>query len=105
MFLSVDVEDSELIPVGGESSVDGWHFIQFPGVKKTPTMTLFWINKNLTKTRDSTKDHPLLKLTDLDRLTPQAQDVLEKLPPWWSLFGKSTSPRTSAFLSSLPVSF
>lgn len=109
MILSADAEGSELIAVGGKSGVDGWHIIQFSGGKKAPTkfnLTLFWINKNVTSTEEGTREHPLLKLrTDVDRLTPQAQDVLSKLPPWCSLFGKSTSPHTLAFLSSLPVSF
>ncbi|KAL3520708.1 hypothetical protein ACH5RR_018857 [Cinchona calisaya] len=105
-------ESKELISLGGKSSVDGWHIIQFSGGKKAPTkfnLTLFWTNENhsqMTSKEDSRKDDPLLKLrTDVDRLTPQTQDVLVKLPPWCSLFGKSTSPFTFAFLSSLPIAF
>lgn len=103
-------ESEELIPLGGKTIVDGWHIIQFSGGKKAPTkfsLTLFWINKNhtqMTRNEGSSGERPLLKLrTDVDRLTPQTQDVLTKLPPWCSLFGKSTSPQTLAFLSSLPI--
>ncbi|KAK2997025.1 hypothetical protein RJ639_024803 [Escallonia herrerae] len=85
----------ELIPVGDKSSADGWHIIQYSGGKNAPTrfnLTLFWV-KNYTQDRN-----PLLKLrTDVDRLTPAVERVLMKLPPWCSLFGKSTSPHTLAF--------
>ncbi|CAI9091101.1 OLC1v1026032C3 [Oldenlandia corymbosa var. corymbosa] len=108
-FLLKDAEGSELIPVGGKSSADGWHIIQFSGGKKAPTkfdLKLFWTNKNVTSKEAGAGELPLLKLrTDVDRLTPPAQDVLGRLPSWCSLFGKSTSPHTLAFLSSLPVGF
>ncbi|XP_071934908.1 uncharacterized protein [Coffea arabica] len=105
-------ESEELIPLGGKTIVDGWHIIQFSGGKKAPTkfsLTLSWINEKhgpMTRNEGSRGERPLLKLrTDVDRLTPQTQDVLTKLPPWCSLFGKSTSPHTLAFLSSLPIVF
>ncbi|KAK3017384.1 hypothetical protein RJ639_006319 [Escallonia herrerae] len=86
----------ELIPVGDKSSADGWHIIQYSGGKNAPTrfnLTLFWV-KNYTQDQN-----PLLRLrTDVDRLTPAVERVLMKLPPWCSLFGKSTSPHTLAFL-------
>ncbi|CAL5407297.1 unnamed protein product [Camellia sinensis] len=113
-FKEIQKENSEeLVPVGDKSSVDGWHIIQYSGGKNAPTrfdLTLHWI-KNYTKVgREDGKrtedQHLLLKLrTDVNRLTPKAGKVLQKLPSWCSLFGKSTSPRTLAFLSSLPVHF
>ncbi|KAF5947898.1 hypothetical protein HYC85_013855 [Camellia sinensis] len=111
-FKEIQKENSEeLVPVGDKSSVDGWHIIQYSGGKNAPTrfdLTLHWI-KNYTKVaREDGKrtedQHLLLKLrTDVNRLTPKAGKVLQKLPSWCSLFGKSTSPRTLAFLSSLPL--
>lgn len=102
----------ELVPLGGKSSVDGWHIIQFSGGKSAPIvfdLTLLW-KKNVTESGDKVElgkgdERPLLKLrTDVDRLTSKTERVLKKLPPWCSLFGKSTSPHTLAFLTSLPVS-
>ncbi|XP_048135040.1 endoplasmic reticulum metallopeptidase 1 isoform X2 [Rhodamnia argentea] len=101
----------ELIPLHDKSSVDGWHIIQFSGGKKSPTrfdLTLVWANSTqIAHDADSQKNQQsLLKLrTDMDRLTPKAEKVLMKLPPWCSLFGKSTSPHTLAFLRDLPVGF
>lgn len=101
----------ELIPLDDKSSVDGWHVIQFSGGKKSPTrfdMTLVWANSTqIAHGEGSQKNQqPLLKLrTDMDRLTPKAEKVLMKLPSWCSLFGKSTSPQTLAFLRDLPVEF
>ncbi|GLT68007.1 hypothetical protein SLA2020_402720 [Shorea laevis] len=100
------VNSEELVPLGDKSSADGWHIIQFAGGKNAPTifdLTLFW-NKNSTRSTHKGDERPLLKLrTDVDRLTPKTERVLSKLPPWCSLFGKSTSPHTLAFLTSLPV--
>ncbi|EHA8592090.1 putative endoplasmic reticulum metallopeptidase 1 [Cocos nucifera] len=94
--------------------VDGWHIIQFSGGKNSPTkfrLNLFW---------STNTDHPsqkgykqaedaaslLLKLrTDVNMVTPKVERVLQKLPPWCSLFGKSTSPYTLAFMTALPVRF
>lgn len=94
----------ELISVDKKSSVDGWHVVQFSGGKNAPTLfdlTLYWRSGS---THNS--DSPLLKLrTDVNRLTPITERVLEKLPRWCSLFGKSTSPYTLAFLTNLPVKF
>ncbi|OMO81312.1 endoplasmic reticulum metallopeptidase 1 [Corchorus olitorius] len=110
---SFKVDSEEIVPVDGKNSVDGWHIIQVSGGKNAPTkfdLTLFWV-KNSTKQSDKTPGHeeeqrPLLKLrTDLDDVTPKVETVLEKLPPWCSLFGKSTSPHTLSFLSSLPINF
>lgn len=101
--------EEELVPVGDKnSSVDGWHTIQFAGGRDSPTtfsLTLFWKN-NSTKSveANNTVQPPLLKLrTDFNRLTPKAERVISKLPSWCSLFGKSTSPLTLAFLTALPV--
>uniref|UniRef100_A0A5B7BT72 Vacuolar membrane protease n=1 Tax=Davidia involucrata TaxID=16924 RepID=A0A5B7BT72_DAVIN len=103
----VKENSEELVPFDEKSSIDGWHIIQFSGGRNAPTrfdLTLFWV-KNSTRLTHK-EDGRLLKLrTDLDRLTPKAEKVLMKLPPWCSLFGKSTSPHTLAFLSSLPVNF
>ncbi|KAF8402754.1 hypothetical protein HHK36_010844 [Tetracentron sinense] len=115
-----EIEDFEfegngevLIPVGNKIGVDGWHIIQFSGGKNAPTrfnLTLYWVKASARLThkldRQRSDQRPLLKLrTDVDRLTPKAERVLMKLPPWCSLFGKSTSPYTLAFLTSLPVDF
>jgi hypothetical protein len=108
LFYSVDSE--ELVPLGGKSEVDGWHTIQFAGGKSSPTkfkLTLFWSS---SATHPSAKeadaqDSPLLvKLrTNVNRVTPRVETVLEKLPRWCTPFGKSTSPYTLAFLTALPV--
>ncbi|PON50168.1 Peptidase M [Parasponia andersonii] len=103
----------EIVPAGKKSNVDGWHIIQFSGGKKAPTklvLTLFWREKSSRSTDrlDGGKDDDglLLKLrTDINRVTPRVERVLSKLPPWCSLFGKSISPHTLAFLNSLPVNF
>lgn len=109
-----NAEDSEeLVPQDEKSSVDGWHIIQFSGGKNAPSkfdLALYWV-KSSTKSADNVdgqkdEEQPLLKLrTDFDRLTPKTEVVLSKLPPWCSLFGKSTSPQTLSFLNSLPVNF
>ncbi|KAI4351377.1 hypothetical protein L6164_005747 [Bauhinia variegata] len=101
----------DLIPEGKKEGMDGWHTIQFSGGKNAPTLfdlTLYWRKGSAQIAHDEErvgKDHtPLLKLrTDMDRLTPITQRVLAKLPSWCSLFGKSTSPHTLAFLTNLPV--
>lgn len=104
--ISNAVNSEELVPLGDKSSADGWHIIQFSGGKNAPTrfdLTLFW-KKNSTRLTHKADGRPLLKLrTDVDRITPKTEQVLLKLPPWCSLFGKSTSPHTLAFLTSLPV--
>uniref|UniRef100_A0A2N9F291 Vacuolar membrane protease n=1 Tax=Fagus sylvatica TaxID=28930 RepID=A0A2N9F291_FAGSY len=108
-----EVNSEELVPFGVKSSIDGWHVIQFSGGKNAPTifdLTLVW---KVDSARFANKvdgqrgeQRPLLKLrTDVNRLTPKIERVLERLPSWCSLFGKSTSPYTLAFLSSLPVNF
>ncbi|XP_027363918.1 endoplasmic reticulum metallopeptidase 1 [Abrus precatorius] len=98
------VDSEELISVDKKSSVDGWHIIQFSGGKNAPTLfdlTLYWRSGSTHNT-----DVPLLKLrTDVNKLTPITERVLKKLPRWCSLFGKSTSPHTLAFLKNLPVNF
>ncbi|PHU02040.1 hypothetical protein BC332_27291 [Capsicum chinense] len=100
----------ELVPIGDKSNVDGWHIIQFSGGKKSPrkfSLMLFWAANNHTGMSDSNREKkPLLKLrTDVDTLTLPTETVLGKLPHWCSLFGKSTSPLTLAFLTSLAVDF
>ncbi|KAK6929195.1 Peptidase M28 [Dillenia turbinata] len=99
----------ELVPLGNKTSAYGWHIIQFSGGRHAPTrfdLTLFWVKNSSEVTRKfdgPDRNQQLLKLrTDVDRITPKAGKVLKKLPPWCSLFGKSTSPHTLAFLSSLP---
>ncbi|GAU15874.1 hypothetical protein TSUD_40950 [Trifolium subterraneum] len=95
----------ELISEDKKSSVDGWHIIQFSGGKNAPRLfdlTLYWKSGSA----QSTDNGSLLKLrTDVNRLTSITERVLEKLPRWCSLFGKSTSPHTLAFLRNLPVNF
>lgn len=115
IFITWDTGNSEeLIPYGNKTSVDGWHHIQFSGGKESPRkfeLTLFWSVKTMPSADNVDRtviqdQRPLLKLrTDVNRLTPKAERVLAKLPTWCSLFGKSTSPLTLAFLSSLPVNF
>ncbi|KAE8733406.1 Zn-dependent exopeptidases superfamily protein isoform 2 [Hibiscus syriacus] len=48
---------------------------------------------------EQSEQRPLMNLrTDLSGvMTPKAEAVLQKLPPWFSLFGKSTSPHTLVF--------
>ncbi|XP_057979606.1 uncharacterized protein LOC131165654 isoform X2 [Malania oleifera] len=103
----------ELVPPGNKGSMDGWHIIQFSGGKNALTrfnLTLSWF-KNYTHligniSEWKSNEHLLLKLrTDVDRLTEKTERVLTKLPSWCSLFGKSTSPFTLAFLSGLPIVF
>ncbi|KAJ8616022.1 hypothetical protein MRB53_035394 [Persea americana] len=102
----------ELVPVGNMTAVDGWHTIQFSGGKNALTrfeITLFWRKSpaHLSHTDEQQQEESsLLKLrTDVNKATPKIGRVLEKLPSWCSLFGKSTSPYTLAFLSSLPINF
>lgn len=99
----------ELIQIGTKSSADGWHIIQFSGGKNAPKrfdLTLYWANNQTTQVTENDDHDLLLKLrTDVDRLTPKVKTVLEKLPSWCSLFGKSTSPHTLAFLTNLRVDF
>ncbi|XP_051121228.1 uncharacterized protein LOC127244779 isoform X2 [Andrographis paniculata] len=94
---------NDLIPRGEKSVLDGWHTIQFAGgvdSSKKFKLSLFWF-KNGPQT---SSDDPLLKLrTDVERNTPITQTVLDKLPVWCTLYGKSTSPHTLSFLTSLPV--
>ncbi|XP_068652880.1 uncharacterized protein [Aristolochia californica] len=107
-------DNEEMVPFGTKSNVSGWHIIQFSGGKDAPKrfkMTLFWFKKSTNSSNENGKQqyldpNLLLKLrTDVNRVTPKTARVLEKLPSWCSLFGKSTSPFTLAFLTSLPVAF
>ncbi|XP_011084329.1 endoplasmic reticulum metallopeptidase 1 isoform X2 [Sesamum indicum] len=109
-FRLKDTDSSEeLIPLGEKSSVDGWHTIQFSGGRKAPTkfnLSLFWLKNRTQTTTGGVKnnDRLLLRLrTDVDRSTPPMKTILQKLPPWCSQFGKSTSPHTLAFLTSLSI--
>ncbi|GAB2222731.1 hypothetical protein Droror1_Dr00016855 [Drosera rotundifolia] len=103
-------DSEELIELGKKSTVDGWHVIQFAGGKNAPTkfnLTLHWAG-NSTKVPEKPdglgESKYLLKLrTDVDRVTPKADSVLNKLPPWCAIFGKSTSPFALSFLASLPA--
>ncbi|XP_073128587.1 uncharacterized protein [Henckelia pumila] len=110
-FQLKDAESAEeLISPSEKHGVNGWHVIQFSGGKKAPTkfdLSLFWMGNHTLSTPAGGINEPLLlKLrTDLDRSTPPFKNILQKLPPWCSQFGKSTAPHTLAFLSSLPVSF
>ena len=111
LFCGIDIGadgPEELVPIGDKSNADSWHIIQFSGGNKAPrkfSLTLFWAN-NQTHRKDSNTKQPFLKLrTDVDRITSPTETVLGKLPQWCSLFGKSTSPLTLAFLTSLPVDF
>ncbi|WOL04268.1 hypothetical protein Cni_G12989 [Canna indica] len=107
-----EADSQELVPLGDKSEVNGWHIIQFSGGKNSPTkfhLNLFW-SSNTTSSSENTYNPGgsplLLKLrTDVNKITPEVDRVLQKLPPWCSLFGKSTSPYTFAFLTTLPVQF
>lgn len=113
LLTSVAGSSEELASLGDMSSVDGWHVIQYSGGQNAPTrfdLALFWSQNSTRLAHDvegKRDEHaPLLKLrTDMDIVTPKVERVLSKLPPWCSLFGKSTSPHTLAFLSNLPVNF
>ncbi|CAO2839785.1 unnamed protein product [Amaranthus hypochondriacus] len=101
-------DPDELIPMGNKSSVGGWHVIQFSGGKHAPTKFDLTLQRFDNSTHSGHPDDDirkyLIKLrTDVNRLTPKTEKVLEKLPSWCSLFGKSTSPYTLAFLTSLPI--
>lgn len=107
-----EVDSQELVPAGSKSEVDGWHIIQYSGGKNAPTkfnLNLYWLDNTTHSLQGAYKSGGsplLLKVrTDLDRVTPAVKRVLEKLPPWCSLFGKSTSPYTLSFLTTLPVDF
>nr|XP_010943482.1 endoplasmic reticulum metallopeptidase 1 isoform X1 [Elaeis guineensis]XP_010943483.1 endoplasmic reticulum metallopeptidase 1 isoform X1 [Elaeis guineensis]XP_019701584.1 endoplasmic reticulum metallopeptidase 1 isoform X1 [Elaeis guineensis] len=109
-----EVGSEELVPSGNKSMVDGWHIIQFAGGKNSPTkfhLNLFWSTNTSHPSQKAYKQAEdaaslLLKLrTDVNMVTPKVERVLQKLPHWCSLFGKSTSPYTLAFLSALPVQF
>ncbi|GMI84843.1 hypothetical protein like AT5G20660 [Hibiscus trionum] len=102
---AIKAGSEEIVPADGKRSVDGWHILRASGGKNAPTrfeLTLFWL-QNSTRS----EQRPLLNLrTDLPGVvTPRAEAVLQKLPPWFSLFGKSTAPHTLSFLTSLPVNF
>ncbi|KAG0447120.1 hypothetical protein HPP92_028503, partial [Vanilla planifolia] len=103
---SFEVDSEELVSTGEKSSVDGWHIIQFSGGKESPTkfyLKLIWAEEGEGNAEGSPL---LLKLrADDSRITPKTARVLEKLPPWCSLFGKSTHPHNFAFLTSLPADF
>jgi len=107
---TIEVDSEKLVQLGGKSEDYGWHTIQFAGGKSSPTKFQLALFRSSTATRASAKeakveDLPLLvKLrTDVNRVTPTVQTVLEKLPRWCTPFGKSTSPYTLAFLTALPV--
>ncbi|XP_074294566.1 uncharacterized protein LOC141622432 isoform X2 [Silene latifolia] len=107
----VSGDEEKLVPAGEKSSIGGWHVIQFSGGRNAPRkfdLTLEWV-KNATHSSGQTSEDKkkyLVKLrTDIDRVTPQVERVLKKLPSWCSLFGKSTSPFTLAFLSAIPIEF
>ncbi|XP_021747403.1 endoplasmic reticulum metallopeptidase 1-like [Chenopodium quinoa] len=107
----VSGDHKELVPMSNKSSIGGWHVIQFSGGKNAPTkfdLTLQWIKNSVRSTSHASPDAQkyLIKLrTDINRLTPKSERVLMKLPSWCSLFGKSTSPYTLAFLTALPIDF
>ncbi|KAL6652369.1 hypothetical protein ACP70R_011294 [Stipagrostis hirtigluma subsp. patula] len=108
---TVQVDSETLVTLGDKSEVDGWHTIQFAGGKNSPTkfqLTLFWSSSATHAPAEGAKESAdlpfLVKLrTDVNRVTPKAAKVLEKLPPWCAPFGKSTSPYTLAFLTALRV--
>uniref|UniRef100_A0A1J3J9S4 Vacuolar membrane protease n=1 Tax=Noccaea caerulescens TaxID=107243 RepID=A0A1J3J9S4_NOCCA len=110
------VEEGEevmmMIARGEKSSNEGWHQIQFAGGKKAPTRFVLklyekkkeeQVSDEKKKKKKMEKQRPVMKLrTDFNRITPQVKRVVERLPPFCAMFGKSTSPFTLAFLASLP---
>uniref|UniRef100_A0A1J3GK22 Vacuolar membrane protease n=1 Tax=Noccaea caerulescens TaxID=107243 RepID=A0A1J3GK22_NOCCA len=107
------VEEGEevmmMIARGEKSSNEGWHQIQFAGGKKAPTRFVLKLYEKKKEEQVSDekkkmeKQRTVMKLrTDFNRITPQVKRVLERLPPFCAIFGKSTSPFTLAFLASLP---
>lgn len=109
------VEEGEevmmMIERGEKSSSEGWHQIQFAGGKKAPTRFVLKLYQKKKEEEEEVSDEkkkkmeqrPVLKLrTDFNRITPQVKRVVERLPPFCAMFGKSTSPFTLAFLASLP---
>ncbi|CAN8275017.1 unnamed protein product [Cochlearia groenlandica] len=108
---TLQVGDDELMMIERDeksSCEEGLHQIQFSGGKKAPTRFVLKLYRKKEEVSDEDKkikkkQGPVLKLrTDLDRVTPQVQRVLERLPLFCSMFGKSTSPFNLAFLASLP---
>lgn len=104
------MDSNKLVQLGGKSEVDGWHTVRFAGGKSSPTkfkFTLFWSSNGTHASAKEAKAEdfsPLVKLrTDVNRVTPMVETVLEKLPRWCTPFGKSTSPYTLAFLTALPI--
>uniref|UniRef100_A0A1J3FTR0 Vacuolar membrane protease n=1 Tax=Noccaea caerulescens TaxID=107243 RepID=A0A1J3FTR0_NOCCA len=105
-------EEVMMIARGEKSSNEGWHQIQFAGGKKAPTRFVLKlyekkkeeeVSDEKEKKKKMEKQRPVMKLrTDFNRITPQVKRVVERLPPFCAIFGKSTSPFTLAFLASLP---
>lgn len=104
-------DSSPSVDEKSDADGDDWHIIQYSGGKNSPTkfrLTIFWAHNTSDSTGTTVKQGTslLLKLrTDVNRITPVGARVLKNLPSWCSLFGKSTSPYTLAFLAALPIKF
>lgn len=108
-------EEQILVPGGAIVGVNGWHNVQFVTDAEGPTnlqLTLFWHTSfqegtSLNLDSETPAETLLLKLrTDINVVTEALDDVLEKLPAWCVLFGKSTAPYTLVYLADLkaPIS-
>ncbi|XP_024525642.1 endoplasmic reticulum metallopeptidase 1 isoform X1 [Selaginella moellendorffii] len=107
--LQVDIITEEtgtkemLVPKDDIAGIDGVHVLQFASGKNGPhvfNIELVW-QKGISA---ETSSKELLKLrTDLNVLTPDAAKTLKLLPDFCTLFGKSTSPYTLAYLSRLSL--
>lgn len=92
-----------LVPAARIVGDRGWHHIQFVTDDQGPhnfVLKLEWVQDNRPR-NDLGLD--LIKVrTDVNVSTPEVAAVLERLPNC-SLFGKSTSPYTLAYLDKITV--
>ncbi|CAM6082858.1 unnamed protein product [Calypogeia fissa] len=105
-ILAKEGEEKVLVPAGTIVGVNGWHNVQFVTDAEGPTdlqLTLFWHSSFQEETSTSKGlETLLLKLrTDVNVVTDELYEVLEKLPTWCVLFGKSTAPYSLVYLADL----
>ncbi|KQJ83633.1 hypothetical protein BRADI_5g15930v3 [Brachypodium distachyon] len=100
---TIQVDSENLVQLGDKSQLDGWHTVQFAGGKSSPTkfqLTLFWSSNatHASPKEAKVEDYPfLVKLrTDVNRVTPMVEKVLEKLPRWCTPFVSFFSPGPSS---------
>jgi hypothetical protein len=95
-----------LVAGGAIVGVEGWHNVQYVTDAEGPSdfeLTLLWHSRFREEpSLIMGSETLLLKLrTDANVVTDDLAVVLEKLPAWCVLFGKSTSPYPMAYLSNL----